>query len=47
MISYSPPRSDDGRDFGYHKISVTLVPEKSPGKKVSSRPGYYVPAPSN
>ena len=47
MISYSPPRSDDGRDFGYHKISVTLVPEKSPGKKVSSRPGYYIPAPSN
>jgi len=47
MISYSPPRSDDGSDFGYHKISVTLVPDKSQGKKISSRPGYYIPPPSN
>jgi hypothetical protein len=47
MISYSPPRSDDGHDFGYHKISVTLVPDKSQGKKISSRPGYYIPPPAN
>jgi hypothetical protein len=47
MISYSPPRSDDGHDFGYHKISVTLVPNKSQGKKISSRPGYYIPPPGN
>jgi hypothetical protein len=46
MISYSPPRSDDGNDFGYHKISVTLVPEKFQGKKISSRPGYYIPPPN-
>jgi VWFA-related protein len=47
MISYSPPRSDDGNDFGYHKISVALVADKSQGKKISSRPGYYIPPPSN
>ena len=47
MISYSPPRSDDGNDFGYHKISVALVPDKAAGKKLSSRPGYYIPAPAN
>jgi len=46
MLSYSPPRSDDGNDFGYHKISVSLVAEKSPGKKISARPGYYIPPPS-
>jgi len=46
LISYSPPRSDDGSDFGYHKISVALVPEKSQGKKIISRPGYYIPPPS-
>ena len=47
MISYSPPRSDDGHDFGYHKISISLVPEKAQGKKISSRPGYYIPAPGS
>ena len=47
MVSYSPPRSAEGDDFGYHKITVTLVPDKSPGKKISSRPGYYIPPPSN
>ena len=46
LLSYSPPRSDDGSDFGYHKISVALVPQKSQGKKIISRPGYYIPAPS-
>jgi len=46
MLSYSPPRSDDGNDFGYHKISVSLVAEKSQGKKISARPGYYIPPPS-
>jgi len=46
MISYSPPRSDDGNDFGYHKIAVTLAPEKAVGRKISSRPGYYIAAPS-
>jgi len=47
MLSYSPSRSDDGNDFGYHQISVTLASEKAPGKKISCRPGYYIPAPSN
>jgi hypothetical protein len=47
MLSYSPPRSGDGNDFGYHKIDVSLAPAKSQGKKISSRPGYYIPAPSN
>jgi hypothetical protein len=46
MLSYSPPRSSDGNDFGYHKIDVSLAPDKSQGKKISSRPGYYIPAPS-
>jgi len=46
VLSYSPPRSDDGNDFGYHKIAVSLVPDKSPGKKISFRPGYYIPAPN-
>jgi hypothetical protein len=46
LISYSPPRSDDGNDFGYHKISVALVPGKSQGKKIACRPGYYIPPPS-
>jgi hypothetical protein len=45
MISYSPARSDDGNDFGYHKIAVTLAPEKAAGKKISSRPGYYIATP--
>jgi VWFA-related protein len=45
MISYSPPGSGDGHEFGYHQITVSLVPEKSQGKKISSRPGYYIPAP--
>jgi VWFA-related protein len=47
MVSYSPQRSDDGNDFGYHKIEVSLAPDKSQGKKISSRPGYYIAAPSN
>jgi hypothetical protein len=42
ILSYSPPRSDDGNDFGYHKIDVSLAPDKSQGKKISSRPGYYI-----
>jgi hypothetical protein len=47
MLTYSPPRSGDGNDFGYHKISVSLVPDKSQNKKIVSRPGYYIPPPSN
>ena len=47
MLTYSPPRSDDGNDFGYHKIDVILAPGKSQGKKISSRPGYYIPPPAN
>jgi len=46
LISYSPPRAENGNDFGYHKISVALVPEKSQGRKIVYRPGYYVPPPS-
>jgi VWFA-related protein len=43
LISYSPPRSDDGPDFGYHRIAVSLVGEKATDSKVTFRPGYYVP----
>jgi VWFA-related protein len=46
MISYVPKsRSDDGQDFGYHQISVSLVADKAQGKKITTRPGYYVPPP--
>jgi VWFA-related protein len=46
MISYSPARkSEDEQDFGYHQISVSLVADKAKGKKITSRPGYYVPPP--
>ena len=48
FISYSPkPGSDSGSDYGYHEISISLVPEKADGKKISTRPGYYVPAPGS
>ena len=47
MLSYSPPRSDDGRDFGYHKISVALLPDKAAGRKINARPGYYIPPPGS
>jgi len=47
MITYSPPRSADDQDFGYHKIAVALVPEKAADKKISSRPGYYIPPPGS
>lgn len=47
FISYSPkPRSDDGgQDYGYHQISVSLVADKAQGKRITTRPGYYVPPP--
>jgi len=48
MISYSPKSpSEDGRDFGYHTISISLVPDKAQGKQIISRPGYYIPPPAN
>jgi hypothetical protein len=48
MISYSPAhKSDDEQDFGYHQIAVSLVPDKATGKKITSRPGYYVPPPGS
>jgi len=49
FISYSPkPRSDDaGQDYGYHRISVSLAPDKAQGKKITTRPGYYVPPPGS
>jgi len=48
MISYVPKsRSGDAQDFGYHQISVSLVAEKSRGKKVTTRPGYYIPPPGS
>jgi VWFA-related protein len=46
LISYSPPRSDDGRDFGYHRIAVSLAGDQGADKKVIFRPGYYVPPPA-
>jgi VWFA-related protein len=48
FISYSPSTSDgDSADFGYHQISISLVPDKAKGKKISTRPGYYVPPPGS
>ncbi len=49
FISYSPkPRSDDVvQDYGYHQISVSIVPDKAQGKKITTRPGYYVPPPGS
>jgi VWFA-related protein len=48
MISYEPKsRSEDSQDFGYHQISVSLVPDKAPGKKITTRPGYYIPPPGS
>ncbi|HVH50100.1 MAG TPA: hypothetical protein VM781_00415, partial [Candidatus Bathyarchaeia archaeon] len=48
MISYEPKsRSAGGQDFGYHQISVSLVPDKAQGKKITARPGYYIPAPGS
>jgi VWFA-related protein len=48
MISYVPKsRSKDGQDFGYHQISVSLVADKAQGKKITTRPGYYIPPPGS
>ncbi len=48
VLTYSPAsRSDDGQDFGYHQISVSLVPDKANGKKITTRPGYYIPPPGS
>jgi VWFA-related protein len=48
MISYEPKsRSEVGQDFGYHQISVSLVADKAPGKKITTRPGYYIPPPGS
>jgi VWFA-related protein len=46
IINYSPAhKADDEQDFGYHHISVSIVPDKAGGKKITFRPGYYVPPP--
>ena len=48
MISYTPKSpSTDGQDFGYHEISISLLPDKAKGKRISSRPGYYIPPPGS
>jgi VWFA-related protein len=48
MISYVPKsRYDQPADVGYHQISVSLVADKSQGKKVTTRPGYYIPPPAS
>jgi VWFA-related protein len=48
MISYVPKsRYDQPTDFGYHQISVSLAADKSQGKKVTTRPGYYIPLPAS
>lgn len=48
MISYeAKSRSEDSQDFGYHQISVSLVADKAPGKKITTRPGYYIPPPGS
>jgi VWFA-related protein len=47
MLTYSPSsRADDGQDFGYHQISVSLVADKAKNKKITTRPGYYVTPPA-
>jgi len=47
FISYSPKtRSDDVvQDYGYHQISISLVADKAQGKKIITRPGYYISPP--
>jgi len=45
LISYSPPRSEDAQESGYHRITVSLAADKADGRKVSFRPGYYIPPP--
>jgi VWFA-related protein len=47
MISYEPKSSSDSQDFGYHQISVSLVADKAQGKKITTRPGYYIPPPGS
>ncbi|HVO57041.1 MAG TPA: VWA domain-containing protein [Dongiaceae bacterium] len=48
VMSYTPePRPEEDRDFGYHHIAVSLVPEKAKGMKVTTRPGYYIPPPQH
>jgi VWFA-related protein len=48
MISYVPKsRYDQPADVGYHQISVSLAADKSQGKKVTTRPGYYIPPPAS
>ena len=48
IISYEPKsRSAAGDDFGYHQISVSLVADKAQGKKITTRPGYYIPPPGS
>ena len=48
MISYVPKSdSGNGQDFGYHQISVSLVADKAQGKKITTRPGYYIPPPGS
>jgi VWFA-related protein len=48
FISYTPKlRSEDGQDFGYHQISVSLVADKAQGKRITTRPGYYIAPPGS
>jgi len=48
MISYSPAnKSEDPQDFGYHQISVSIVPDKAQGNNITFRPGYYIPPPGS
>jgi len=47
MISYEPKSDSGGQDFGYHQISVSLVADKAQGKKITTRPGYYIPPPGS
>jgi VWFA-related protein len=50
LISYTPQSGSadrDGADFGYHQISVSLTADKAKGKKISTRPGYYIPPPGS
>jgi VWFA-related protein len=48
VLSYSPKSASDGaQNFGYHEIKVSLVADKCQGKKITTRPGYYIPAPGS
>jgi VWFA-related protein len=48
LLSYTPlSNSADGENFGYHQISISLAPNKSKNRKITTRPGYYIAPPGS